>query len=71
MFKKVSQERRKEVDKDRKWKQGNTAKKSRRKVKHKKFNDNSLQARRDYAHNDSSSTIADVVSDVPRITWRT
>ena len=66
VFEEVSQERRKEVDNDRKWKQGNTAKESRRKAKHKKSNDNSFQARCDYAHSDGSSTVADVASDVPQ-----
>lgn len=66
VFKEVSQLRSKEVDKARERKRGNAAKENRRKSKHKKTNDNSPQARSDYARHDGGSTVLDVTSDVPQ-----
>ena len=61
VFREVSQNRTKEVNRDRARKSGSGAKESRRKSKQKKSNDNSPQARRDYSRNDGTS-VAEVTS---------
>ena len=55
----------KEVEKDRKRKMTDEAKKKRKDKKYRKSNDNSLKARSDYSQHDGSIEVRDVHQDIP------
>ena len=67
VFKAASIEKTKQVENDRKRKSTNDAKSSRRAAKYKKTNDNSLQARSDYARHDDGPQVREVHNSVPQV----
>ena len=66
IFKVASEARCKQLEADRKRKATDKAKSNRRASKYKKTNDNSAQARSDYAHHDNGPGVREAVSDVPQ-----
>ena len=66
VFKSTSEKKEKQVTTERKRKASESVKERRRQRKYKKTNDNTQQARRDYARHDSGQGVMDTVSDVPQ-----
>ena len=65
VFRKISEDMRQEVEKDRKRKRSEAAKQSRQQSKQRKTNDTSVQAKADYAQH-NGPPIADAPSDIPQ-----
>ena len=66
IFKSTAEMKEKQVDTDRKRKASEAVKERRRQTKFKKSNDNSKQARLDYARHDNGQGVTETASDVPQ-----
>ena len=66
VFRSTSEAKGKQVATDRKRKSSQAARERRRETKYRKTNDNSQQARRDYARHDSGQGVTETASDVPQ-----